>query len=87
MAASGNVMRGSSNGCASSTSVSPVWVSLSFWTTPISPGPRLSTFFDVLPWSHEMWHIRSLPPRPGLASVDSVFNVPLKTRKSDSLPT
>src|SRR5262249_2965092 len=85
MAASGNVIRGSSNGCASSTSVSPVWVSFSFWTTPISPGPRLSTFLAVLPWSHEMWLIRSLLPRVGLTSVDSVFNVPLKARESERL--
>ena len=53
IAASGNVIFGSANGCASSVSVSPVCVSFSFWATPISPGPSVSTFFCVLPWSHE----------------------------------
>ena len=51
MAGSGNVIRGSSKGCASSQSVSPVWVSLSLGTTPISPGPSASTVFWVLPMS------------------------------------
>ena len=48
MAGSGKVMRGSSKGCASSQSVSPVCVSFSLGTTPISPGPSASTVFCVL---------------------------------------
>ena len=86
MAGSGNVIRGSSNGCASSLSVSPVCVSLSFWATPISPGPSASTFFCVLPWSHETCPMRSRAPRAGFSSVESARSVPLITRKSDSLP-
>src|SRR5437867_5276541 len=65
IAGSGNVIRGSSRGWASSESVSPVCVSFRFMTTPISPAPRASTFFWVLPWSHDAWPVRSLAPRAG----------------------
>src|SRR5438477_72367 len=86
MAGSGNVMRVSSKACASSLSVSPVSVSLSFWATPISPGPRSVTGFCVLPCSHATWPIRSRTPRPEFSSVESAFTVPVITRKSESLP-
>src|SRR2546427_295530 len=86
IAASGNVIFGSSNGCVSSQSVSPVCVSFSFWATPISPGPSASTFFWVFPWSHETCPIRSRAPRPGFRSVESARTVPLVTRNSESLP-
>src|SRR2546427_796834 len=86
IAGSGNVIRGSSNGCASSDSVSPVSVSFSFWATPISPGPSASTFFWVFPWSHETCPMRSRAPRPGFRSVESARTVPLVTRNSESLP-
>ena len=86
MAGSGNVIRGSSKGCASSQSVSPVWVSLSLGTTPISPGPSASTVFWFLPMSHAIWPMRSRPPRAGLSSVESARSVPEHTRNTDSLP-
>src|SRR2546428_343608 len=86
MAGSGNVRRGSSKACASSLRVSPVRVSLSFWATPISPGPRSLTGFCVLPCSHATWPMRSRAPRLGFDSVESAFTVPVITRKSESLP-
>ena len=56
-------MPGSTTGCASSHSVSPVSVSLSLATTPISPGPSDSTGFCVLPMSQPTCPMRSLAPR------------------------
>jgi hypothetical protein len=50
MAGSANWIRGNSTGAFSAHSVSPVSVSRSFSTTPISPGPSASTGFCSRPW-------------------------------------
>ena len=79
--------RAGSRDCASSQSVSPVSVSLSLATTPISPGPSASTGFCVLPMSQPRWPMRSLTSRVALSTWLSERKVPEYTRKSESLPT
>jgi len=73
---SGKEMPGSTIGCASSESVSPVIVSLSLAITPISPGPSASTGFWVLPESQPRWPIRSRLSRLALKTWLSDRSVP-----------
>ena len=85
--APGTGCAGRITGCASSHSVSPVSVSLSFGTTPISPAPSASTFFCVLPWSQPTWPMRSRRLARRVETWESPVTTPEKTRKSESLPT
>ena len=76
MEGSGKVMAGRMTGWLSSQSVSPVRVSLSLATTPISPGPSDSTAFWVLPMRWPRCPMRSFPPRVALSTWLSALKVP-----------
>src|SRR4029450_6109237 len=87
MAGSGKAIPDRTMGFASSQRVSPVSVSLSLATTPISPGPSASIVFCVLPCSQPMCPTRSLAPRVALSTWLSDRNGPEYTRNTESLPT
>ncbi len=87
MAGSGNLMAGRITGCASSQSVSPVRVSLSLATTPISPGPSVSTMLLGLTLQPADVAHPLLDPLGALSTWLSALSVPEQTRKMESLPT
>jgi hypothetical protein len=79
---SGKPISGASIWRSASRSTSPVCVSLSFATAPMSPSPRSATCACSFPCTCSSWPKRSFEWTRAFTIVESPFIVPLSTRKT-----
>ena len=83
----GNSSGGSVSGFSCDASVSPVSVTVSLATAPISPALSSPIGSCSLPWSSSSWPIRSSSPRVAFQTWACEWSVPDSTRRYVSRPT